>query len=159
PDLAPSAPRPRSDVAPEVVVRHAEHGANGWALAETANFRVFHNQARELAEQVARVAERTRTEMHKKWFGGTPEGGNPRCDIFLHANGQAYSQQTGKPAGSPGHSSISMEGSRVLVRRIDLHCDVPTMVQAVLPHETTHTVLAGNFGKFQVPRWADEGLA
>src|SRR5262249_14776256 len=44
-------------------------------------------------------------------------------------------------------------------RRIDLHCDVPTMVQAVLPHETTHTVLAGNFGKFQVPRWADEGLA
>jgi hypothetical protein len=28
-----------------------------------------------------------------------------------------------------------------------------------LPHETTHVVLAGRFGKHQVPRWADEGIA
>ena len=28
-----------------------------------------------------------------------------------------------------------------------------------MPHETTHVVLAGNFGQHQVPRWADEGIA
>src|SRR5205823_11409625 len=29
----------------------------------------------------------------------------------------------------------------------------------VLPHETTHAVLAGRFGPFNLPRWADEGMA
>src|SRR5262249_40394581 len=29
----------------------------------------------------------------------------------------------------------------------------------VLPHETTHVVLAGRFGVHHVPRWADEGMA
>jgi hypothetical protein len=29
----------------------------------------------------------------------------------------------------------------------------------VLPHEVTHTVLAGQFGGKQIPRWADEGMA
>jgi hypothetical protein len=33
------------------------------------------------------------------------------------------------------------------------------MLQAVLPHEVTHVVLAGNFGEQPVPRWADEGIA
>ena len=46
-----------------------------------------------------------------------------------------------------------------LHRRIDLHCDNPNMLNYVLPHETTHTVLVGNFGNKFVPRWADEGMA
>jgi len=33
------------------------------------------------------------------------------------------------------------------------------MLEAVLPHETTHVVLAGQFGRHHVPRWADEGMA
>ena len=33
------------------------------------------------------------------------------------------------------------------------------MMDAVLPHETTHVVLAGQFGSLPVPRWADEGIA
>jgi hypothetical protein len=33
------------------------------------------------------------------------------------------------------------------------------MLTVVLPHETTHAVLAGKFGEFLVPRWADEGVA
>src|SRR2546423_9176713 len=33
------------------------------------------------------------------------------------------------------------------------------MMEAVLPHETTHVVLAGMFGNHDVPRWADEGIA
>ena len=62
--------------------------------------------------------------------------------------------------GSPGHSSIRTDGPRVLSRRIDLHCgDVPNLLAAVLPHETTHVTLAGQFGDRPVARWADEGMA
>src|SRR5262249_59337015 len=39
------------------------------------------------------------------------------------------------------------------------HGDDPNLLPAVLPHETTHIVLAGQFGDHLVPRWADEGIA
>jgi hypothetical protein len=148
-------------VGPAVAVRHFERDAQGWYRAETSNFRVFYRQSREQAEQVAQVAERTRLTMHRKWFGGTPEEWNPRCDIFLHLTAQDYTQATHVPGESPGHSSIRTDqgSGRVIGRRIDVHVDNPNMAIAVLPHETTHVVLAGQFGNYQVPRWADEGMA
>jgi hypothetical protein len=142
-----------------VTVRHGERNAEGWCVAETSSFRIYHRQSRELAEQVAQVAERTRTEMHRKWFGGAAEDWNPKCDLYLHATAQEYSQQTGVPADSPGHSTFRSEGGRVVGRRIDLHVDNRNMLSYVLPHETTHVVLSGQFGSQPVPRWADEGMA
>lgn len=146
------------DEAP-AAVRHYERQADGWAVAETANFRVYHNQPREFAERVAQAAERTRAAMQRKWFGGVSEDWSPRCELYLHATAQDYSQATGVPANSPGHSTIRTEVGRVISRRMDLHCDDPNLLGAVLPHETTHVVIAGRFGEAQVPRWADEGLA
>lgn len=146
--------------APPVTVRHFERGADGWARAETANFRILHNQSREVAEQVAQGAEQTRRAMAAKWFGGFKTDWNPRCDLYLHASSSDYSRATGVPATSPGHSSIRTDAGRVISRRIDLHCDdVKNMIRAVLPHEATHVVLAGQFGEQQIPRWADEGMA
>jgi hypothetical protein len=142
-----------------VAVRHVDRQPDGWAVAETANFRVFHNQSRDLAERVAQVAERTRSAMQRKWFGEASEDWSPRCDLYLHATAQEYSQARGVPANSPGHSEIRTEAGRVIGRCMYLHCDDPNMVTAVLPHETTHVVIAGRFGDFPVPRWADEGLA
>jgi hypothetical protein len=52
-----------------------------------------------------------------------------------------------------------MDGGRVISREIHLHCDNPSALNAVLPHETTHVVLAGGFGGQPIPRWADEGIA
>jgi hypothetical protein len=139
-------------------VQHFE-SKDGWQRAETANFRIFHNQPREVAEQAAQLAEKTRAEMGQKWFGGLAENWNPKCELFLHSTSSDYSKATGVPTTSPGHSSIKHEGPRVLARRIDLHCDnIPNLMQAVLPHETTHVVLAGQFDQ-PVPRWADEGIA
>jgi hypothetical protein len=40
-----------------------------------------------------------------------------------------------------------------------MRMDGPNILDAVLPHETTHVVLAGMFGNALVPRWADEGIA
>jgi len=97
--------------------------------------------------------------MIRKWFGDNPGPWTPRCDIYLFATAQDYSKTTGVPATSPGHSTMQSEGDHVTSRRIDLHCDDPNMMIGVLPHETTHVVLAGRFGNHPVPRWADEGMA
>ena len=133
----------------EVTVRDLGRNADGWQVVETANFRIFHNQPRDLVEQAAKVAEHTRADMLRKWFGATAEPWTSKCELYLHHNGDDYSRATGVPATSPGHSSFQLEGGRVVGRRIDLHCDDINLLVAVLPHETTHTVLAGNFGNSQ----------
>jgi tetratricopeptide (TPR) repeat protein len=130
-----------------------------WNVLETPNFRILHNQPREVAEKAARIVEQTRKAMSKKWFGDNGEAWNQRCDIYLHATGQDYSSATGKPPQSPGHSTIQAEGERVVMRRVDIHCDDSNWPIGVLPHETTHVVIAGRYGANAVPRWADEGIA
>lgn len=145
------------DESPAVSVRHRDP-VNGWSVAETTNFRIFHNQSTEYAERVARIAEKTRLDMQRKWFG-TAEDWKPICDIVLHNTADEYSQRTHESRNSPGHSTIKSEGGKVVVRRIDLHWDDPNLLVAVLPHEATHVVLAGRFGSRLVPRWADEGMA
>lgn len=153
--LAPGA----GDAGPAIQVRHGERTADGWSIAESANFRIYHNQPRDSVERAAEAAERARVEMSRKWLGDVDPTWSPRCDLYLHATGQDYSRATSVPASSPGHSTLRTEGSRVVFRRIDLHCDDPNLLTAVLPHETTHVVLAGKFGDQPVPRWADEGMA
>jgi tetratricopeptide (TPR) repeat protein len=148
----------RSD---QALIRHLGTNSQGWEVAESANFRIFHKQSRALVEKAAQVMERTRTTMAQKWFGRAEEPWNPKCDVFLHATAMDYCQITRQSPDSPGHASIEQEkgGTRVLTRRMDMHCDNPQMLETVLPHETTHVVLAGKFGPGQVPRWADEGMA
>ena len=130
-----------------------------WNVLETANFRILHNQPAEVAEKAAKIAEQTRTVMSTKWFNENGGAWSPRCDLYLHATGQDYSKATGVPAQSPGHSTIRSEGDHVLSRRVDIHCDDANWPVGVLPHETTHVVLAGRYGNSTVPRWADEGMA
>jgi tetratricopeptide (TPR) repeat protein len=142
-------------------IRHLGTNAQGWEVAETANFRIFHKQSRVLVEKAAQVMEQTRAAMSQKWLGKSDESWNPKCDVFLHATAMDYCQVTRQSPDSPGHASIEQEkgSSKILTRRMDMHCDNPQMLETVLPHETTHIVLAGKFGNSQVPRWADEGMA
>jgi hypothetical protein len=149
-----------ADVEVPSAVQHKGRTKEGWQLAETAHFRIFHNQSKDYVEKVAAIAERTRKDMFRKWFNSDGPEWNPKCDIFLHANAQEYTRLTSVPSQSPGHSRFENEaGGRIIGRRMELHCDVPTLLDAVLPHETTHVVLAGQFGRHAVPRWADEGMA
>ncbi len=147
---------------PRIAVQHHSQPANGWQVAESANFRVLHGD-RALAEKAAQVAEQTRAAVLLKWFGERgPPSWSCKCDIYLHATAEAYARATGAPADSPGHSSIGAErhdASRITSLRIDLHADHPNLLTAVLPHETTHVALAGRFGSRPLPRWADEGMA
>jgi len=145
--------------APFVTVRQLPAGSDGWAVAETTNFRVYHRQKPELAEQAVRIAEKTRVDMLRKWFGDLDPEWNPKCEIRLHLTAEDYTTEARVPPDSPGHSTLLADGGRLVGRRIDLHCDDPNMLTGVLPHETTHVVLAGRFVDQPVPRWADEGMA
>jgi hypothetical protein len=130
-----------------------------WSVAQTTNFHVFHRESPELAASVARAAERARTITYRRWFGRAPSPWQLRCDIYLYPTARDYSMATGVPEVVPGHSTFQYDSGRLVSRRIDLHCDCPTMVSAVLPHETTHAVLQGMFDKEALPRWANEGMA
>ena len=103
----------------------------------------------------------TRAAAERKWFGEEPSRWTPKCLIFLYPNADFYARQTGKNQDSPGHSTLKwdIQPGAHRRRRIDLHCDVADMLTHVLPHETTHAVLIGRFGRHLLPRWADEGMA
>jgi tetratricopeptide (TPR) repeat protein len=141
-------------------VKHWGENKEGWQVTETPHYRIFHRQNNEYAERVAEVAESTRTTMYRKWFGSEGVDWEPVCELILHPNAAAYTQMTGVPSNSPGHSRIESDPSgRVTARRMDLRLDINGVVEAILPHEATHVVLAGMFDAFHVPRWADEGIA
>jgi hypothetical protein len=144
---------------PERNVRHLDRACDGWSVAESPNFRVFHRQTPELAEKAAKAAERTRTAVQRKWFGETGEDWATRCDVYLYETGREFSRATGAPPGVPGRTLTNANGDRVLSRRIDLCCSDTNLLAAVLPHETTHAVMAGRFGVQPVPAWANEGMA
>ncbi|HMF11800.1 MAG TPA: hypothetical protein VKE94_05820 [Gemmataceae bacterium] len=161
--LAERATLPRA-VTPElkeskIAVRHLDQRESGWDVAESDHFRVYHVGDPSLARTAAVAAERARAAAWRKWFADDgPEWGQ-RGEILVFPTARDYSNATGAPTRSPGHSEIRADGNRVVLRRIHLHADEPSMIEAVLPHEVTHAVLAGQFGEQPVPRWADEGMA
>jgi hypothetical protein len=146
-----------------VSLKHLGRNAEGWQVSETANFRVFHKQDDAYAEKVAQIAERTRSEMSRKWFGNEAPVWTPRCELIVYPTGDEYRQMTGtKPFDSPGHAHVNADknnAARIVARWLHMRLDAPNMLETVLPHEATHVVLAGQFGPFNVPRWADEGIA
>jgi hypothetical protein len=117
-------------------------------------------QGQELAEEVLRKAERTRTAQLRKWFEDDADDWEPKCRIILYPSGQAYSEATGAPANpGGGHTEIAAEEGRVLSRRIHVHGARGFLLRGVVPHEVTHAVLAGRLSRERIPRWADEGMA
>ncbi len=141
-----------------IEVKHTPRQGDRWAMAETKHFRILHLQSAEVAEKAARLAESARLASAKKWFGEALPPWETRCDIYLFNTAEDYSRATSQSPQCPGHSTMPMEGARVLERRIDLHCDDPNYSVGVLPHEVTHVTLAGRFPA-ALPRWADEGMA
>ncbi len=152
---------PHLDEDPTLEMRHVPAQGDGWATVETKNFRIWHNQPKEVAERAARVAEATRLAMSRKWFGDDGETWAKRCDVYLFATADDYSRGTNTTSRSPGHSTMDTDNrdGHIVSRRIDLHVDHPETFGSVLPHEATHVVLAGRFDSLPVPRWADEGMA
>jgi hypothetical protein len=130
-----------------------------WHVRETANFSIYHTDAA-LAEQAGKAAEAVRAQQAKRWGStATRNSWSPRCEIYLYPTPRDFAQMTGQPETSPGFSTMGMNGNRIIARRVNLRADHPQMLDAILPHEVTHVVLADLFTQQQIPRWADEGMA
>lgn len=160
-DEAPRIQQPAAPIDPEVAPAVGQAGpAHGnWKTFVTPSFRIFHDDE-ELAKKVAARAEAARRDAIKRWTGAEPLGAwSPRCDLYLYPTAEVFAEQTGQLAESPGFSTAGLEGGRVTTRMVKLRTDFARMIDAVLPHEVTHIVLADLFPVRQIPRWADEGMA
>jgi hypothetical protein len=152
--------KPAADKGDLLVVKVSHLDEEGdWSLAETSNFRLYHQHSRSFAEELLRTAERARAAQQRKWFGAVGAEWEPKCRICWYPSGQAYSEATGVPSRVNGHTNMSLDGDRVIARWIHLHGTRDVLLPAVLPHEVTHAVLGGRIGGQRVPRWADEGMA
>ena len=149
----------KEDPEPPIGVRLLERRESGWDVAETDHFRIYHLNRPGLARKAAIAAERARSAAYRKWFTDSCPDWDRRGEVLIYPTARDYSAGSGAPPQSPGHSELQVEGGAVVLRRIHVHADVPGLLTAVLPHEVTHTVLAGQFGDKPPPRWADEGMA
>ena len=139
-----------------VVVRHLDKTQDGYKIAETAHFRILHDQGKPVVEKVGELAEMTRSTLQRKWFGEEAADWDGKCSIYLHANRENYLEKT-KMKNTLGHMrTLDMGG--MFLRSIHLPCKEPSQVIDVLPHEVSHSVMAIRF-QGRTPRWADEGMA
>lgn len=119
------------------------------ATYDTANFSTEAPTA-ELAKKFGDMAEFYRKEKALEWTGREMPQWPRRCPLQVQiTSGSAGGATTftfGQNDGKPVVTSIRME----------IRGDAKQLLNSVLPHEVTHTVLAHHFGR-PVPRWADEG--
>lgn len=119
------------------------------ASYDTANFRT-EAPTPELAKKFGDMAEFYRKEKALEWTGREMPQWPARCPLQVQITqgsaGGATTFTFGQDGGKPVVTSIKME----------IRGDAKQLLNSVLPHEVTHTVLANHFGR-PVPRWADEG--
>lgn len=119
---------------------------------ESTNFIVY-AEDQVLAQKVAREAERFRRELAIEWIGEEMPTWQQKCPIKVklerNAGGQTsfafvFNDPSNQAKGVPTDWEMEIFGppDRIL--------------DAVLPHEITHTIFATHFGR-PLPRWADEG--
>ncbi|MBX3420280.1 MAG: hypothetical protein KF752_01860 [Pirellulaceae bacterium] len=120
-------------------------------VAHSTNFIVFASESH-WAQQVAEAAESQRQELAMHWFGHELPDWSQRCPIHVQDSenlGAGGETRFALSHGIPGNWMMSVQGTRERI------------LDSVLPHEITHTLLATYFGRLNkyVPRWADEGAA
>jgi hypothetical protein len=152
-DIKPADPAKKA----AVQVRNLDQKLDDWQVAETPHFRILHNQPKELVDRVGRVAEDTRLKLQRKWFGDDTIDWDGRCSVYLHPDRAKYNAKAGIP-NALGHTRTFSWGKDVQSRSIHLPAQQPKMLEDVLPHEVSHSVLAVRF-QGRTPRWADEGMA
>ncbi len=120
----------------------------------TEHFIVSASDAR-LAERVAEEAERFRKELAIEWLGHELGPWQDKCpigvEIGMHAGGETSFAFVTDGPGDPRHQKgVPVSWQMKIFGPPD------RLLDAVLPHEITHTIFATHFGR-PLPRWADEG--
>jgi hypothetical protein len=113
---------------------------------KTPNF-VVTASTEALAERVGRAAEKYRRELAIEWVGKEMPDWSEPCPITV---------QCAPHLGAGGETSFVFDRGEVFGWRMRVQGNEQRILDSVLPHEVTHTILATHFRR-PLPRWADEG--
>jgi hypothetical protein len=119
------------------------------AAVRTQNFIVICSDAA-FAAKVAHAAEKQRNDLAIYWLGSPLPAWSQPCPITVSA----------APGLGAGGSTTFVPGNRTIRDwRMNVTGSQERILDSVLPHEITHTILASHFAPLNrtVPRWADEG--
>lgn len=118
--------------------------------SDAANFRtqnfIIHAPTSQLARAVGEAAEKYRHDLAIHWLGSPIRPWPSPCPIRVIAGPRLAAQGVTTYNRAPVRD-FQMEVVGTPERILD----------SVLPHEVTHTILATHFGR-PLPRWADEGI-
>lgn len=115
------------------------------ANQRTQNFLV-HAPSQALANQVAEAAERYRRDLATYWLGQPLPPWPAPCPIRV---------VSGPNLAAQGVTTYNPRPVRDF--QMEVVGTPERILDSVLPHEVTHTILATHFGR-PLPRWADEGI-
>lgn len=113
---------------------------------KTTNFRTY-APTRELAREFGERAEVYRRQKALEWLGEEMPPWPERCPLRV---------KVGRETGGATEFTFDQNRPAILSQNMTIHGELKQLMESVLPHEVTHTVLAHRF-KRAVPRWADEG--
>ncbi len=113
---------------------------------KTKNFTVS-ARTPELAREIGDTAEKCRRELAIEWLGHEMPPWSKPCPIHARV-------EPGLGAG--GATSFVFDRGEVFNWSMKIQGSRERILDSVLPHEVTHTILASHFRQ-PVPRWADEG--
>lgn len=120
------------------------------ARAESQNFIAMAPDA-QMAQEVAQRAEAYRDELANHWLGAKLPPWSSKCPIVVMAGEFAAN----------GETTFTLSNRSIISWQMRVQGTYERIIDSVLPHEVTHTVLATHFSKLgkTVPRWADEGAS
>jgi hypothetical protein len=116
----------------------------------TPNFKVLARDP-EWAKQVAEAAEKNRKELAIHWLGQELPRWSSPCPVIV---------QDGPTRLASGETNYTLINGQVINFKMTVVGTRERIIDSVLPHEVTHTVIASHFAPLgkPVPRWADEGM-
>lgn len=114
----------------------------------TQNF-IVQASTPQFAKQVGDLAEQFRSQLAIDWLGSELPPWPAPCPIRV---------QDAPHLGAGGATEYTPTGRGVRDFRMSIQGSQVRILDSVLPHEVTHTVLATHFGQ-PLPRWADEGAS
>ena len=119
------------------------------SIAQSPNFRVVARSA-QLANEVIRAAEASRKQLAMHWLGKELPNWPEPCPILVN---------DGPRTPASGETKYTLVGGGVANFQMSVSGTTERIIDSVLPHEITHTVMASYFAALgkPVPRWADEG--
>lgn len=102
----------------------------------------------EIAETIAVAAEEYRRNLAVDWLGVELPRWSSRCRITVRLLQHATS----------GDTTYVIHQGEVYGWKMTVQGPLDRIIESVLPHEISHTILASGF-RGALPRWADEGAA